>query len=148
MRTTDFMQIRDNLYAQRGFSVSDLDKFLFKTRMITFIKTKFNDQTNIEKYRVHANITEYHKISKLLFRRIIIKKFRICFMYKKLPIIFSIRMTTKNHYVCSSILLMKNTKQQDSKNPKQKKISQIMNDIKATWTKIATFRSKNCKISA
>ncbi len=46
--------------------------------MTTFIKTKFkksDDQTNIDKYRVLANITEYHIISKLIFLRIIIPKF-------------------------------------------------------------------------
>ena len=46
--------------------------------MTTFIKAKLkkaNDQTNIDKYRVAANITEYHIISKLIFLRIIIKKF-------------------------------------------------------------------------
>ena len=35
--------------------------------MTTFIKTKFKiseDQTNIDKYRLAANITEYHNISK------------------------------------------------------------------------------------
>ena len=35
------------------------------TRMTTFIKTKFkksDDQTNSDKYRVAANITEYHII--------------------------------------------------------------------------------------
>ena len=34
-----------------------------KTRMTTFIKTKFiisDEQTNIYKYRLAANITEYH----------------------------------------------------------------------------------------
>ena len=34
--------------------------------MKTFIKTKFkitDDQTNIDKYRLDANITEYHIIS-------------------------------------------------------------------------------------
>ena len=44
----------------------------------TFIKTKLkksDDQTNINKYRVTANITEYHNISKLIFLRIIIAKF-------------------------------------------------------------------------
>ena len=44
--------------------------------MITFIKTKFNEkdgQTNIDKHRVLANITEYHIISKLILQRIIIK---------------------------------------------------------------------------
>ena len=47
---------------------------LFLTRMTTFIKVKLektNDQANIDKYRVAANITEFH-ISKLIFLRIII----------------------------------------------------------------------------
>ena len=38
----------------------------YKTRMTTFIKTKFkisDVQTNIDKYRLAANITEYHIIS-------------------------------------------------------------------------------------
>ena len=42
---------------------------LLKTGMITFIKAKLrksDDQTNIDKYRVAANITEYHLISKLI----------------------------------------------------------------------------------
>ena len=46
--------------------------------MTTFIKTKFKksyDQTNIDKYRVAANITEYHIISQLIFLRIIIPNF-------------------------------------------------------------------------
>ena len=46
--------------------------------MTTFIKTKFkksDDQTDIDKYRVTANITEYHIISKLIFLSIIIAKF-------------------------------------------------------------------------
>ncbi len=46
--------------------------------MTTFIKTKFkksDDQMNIEKYRVAANITEYYIISKLIFLRLIIPKF-------------------------------------------------------------------------
>ena len=37
----------------------------FETRMTIFIKTKLkksDDQTNIDKYRVAANITEYHII--------------------------------------------------------------------------------------
>ena len=45
------------------------------TRMTTFIKTRFkksDDQTNIDEYRVAANITEYHIISKLFFHRTII----------------------------------------------------------------------------
>ena len=43
--------------------------------MKTFIKTKFNisdDQTNIDKYRLAANITEYHIILKLILQRIIL----------------------------------------------------------------------------
>ena len=46
--------------------------------MTTFIKTKFkisDDQTNIDKYRLDANITEYHIISKLILQRIIITNF-------------------------------------------------------------------------
>ncbi len=41
--------------------------------MKTFIKTKFKKsdyQTNIDKYRAAANITEYYIISKLTFLRI------------------------------------------------------------------------------
>ena len=40
-------------------------------RMTTFIKTKFkisDDQTNIDKYRLAANITEYHIILKLILQ--------------------------------------------------------------------------------
>ena len=36
--------------------------------------SKSDDQTNNDKYRVTANITEYHNISKLIFFRIIISK--------------------------------------------------------------------------
>ncbi len=36
---------------------------------------KQDNQTNIDKYRVPANITEYHIKSKLIFLRIIIPKF-------------------------------------------------------------------------
>ena len=48
--------------------------------MTTFIKTKFKiseDQTNIDKYRLAANIILYHIISKLILQRIIITLFRI-----------------------------------------------------------------------
>ena len=47
--------------------------------MTTFIKMKpkkSDDHTNINKYRVAANITEYHIISKLIFLRIIIEKIK------------------------------------------------------------------------
>ena len=43
--------------------------------MTTFITWKFNlsdGQTNNDKYRLAANITEYHIISKLILQRIII----------------------------------------------------------------------------
>ncbi len=42
--------------------------------MTTFVKTKFkksDDHTNVHKYRVAANITEYHIILKLIFLRIL-----------------------------------------------------------------------------
>ncbi len=45
--------------------------------MTTIIKTKFkilDDQTNIDKYRLAGNITEYHIISKFILQRIIITK--------------------------------------------------------------------------
>ena len=41
-----------------------------KIRMTKFVKTKFkksDDQMNIDKYGVAANITEYHSILKLIF---------------------------------------------------------------------------------
>ncbi len=47
-----------------------------KTRMTTFIKTKFkisDDQTSIDKYRLAGNITEYHIISKLILQRMFSK---------------------------------------------------------------------------
>ncbi len=47
-----------------------------KTRMTTFIKAKLkksDDQTNIDKYRVAENITEYHCKSILIILRIIIR---------------------------------------------------------------------------
>ena len=47
--------------------------------MTTFIKLKLkksDDQTNIDKYRVSSNITEYHIITKIeIFLRIIVPKF-------------------------------------------------------------------------
>ncbi len=48
-----------------------------KTRITTFIKTKFkisDDWTNIDKFILAANITEYHIISKLILQVIIITK--------------------------------------------------------------------------
>ncbi len=44
-----------------------LDFHIIKTRMKTVMKTKLkksDDLTNVNKYRVAANITEYHIISK------------------------------------------------------------------------------------
>ncbi len=46
--------------------------------MTTFIDAKIkklDDQTNIDKYRVAADITEFHIISKLILQRIIITHF-------------------------------------------------------------------------
>ncbi len=46
--------------------------------MTQFIKTKLkksDDQTNIDRYRVDTNITEYKIILRLIFIRIIIPKF-------------------------------------------------------------------------
>ncbi len=48
------------------------------TRMTILLKMKSkksDDQTNIDKYRLAAKITEYHIISKLFLQRIIILKF-------------------------------------------------------------------------
>ena len=49
-----------------------------KTKITTFIKTKLkisDDQTNIDKYRLAANITEYNIKSKLILQRIFITNF-------------------------------------------------------------------------
>ena len=54
--------------------------------MTTFIKTKFDisdDQTNIDKYRLAANITEYHIISKLILQRILITIFVVQYVIVK-----------------------------------------------------------------
>ena len=45
------------------------------TTLITAKLKKTDDQTNIDKYRVAANITEYYIISKSIILRIIIPKF-------------------------------------------------------------------------
>ncbi len=48
-----------------------------ETGMTTFIKVKFeksDDQTNIDKYKLAANITDYHIILELIFGKIIIQK--------------------------------------------------------------------------
>ena len=61
--------------------------------MTTFIKTKFkksDDQTNIDKYKVATNITEYHIRSKLIFLRIIIPKFM------KIRQLFNVKNLCKN----------------------------------------------------
>ena len=49
-----------------------------KNKNDNIIKTRFkisDDQTNIDKYRLAANITEYHIILKLILQRIIITNF-------------------------------------------------------------------------
>ena len=64
------------------------------TRMTTFIETKFKksyDQTNIDNYKVAANIIEYHIISKLIYLRLIIPKFM-----KKMRLFISCRNVCKN----------------------------------------------------
>ena len=61
-------------YLERS-TLTITNSILYKTRMTTFIKSKFkisDDQTNIDKYRLVANITEYHIISKLILQRITI----------------------------------------------------------------------------
>ena len=63
-----------------SISSNFLSLFLKKTRRSTLIKTKFkisDDQTNIDKYRLAANITVYHILSKLILQRIIITLFGI-----------------------------------------------------------------------
>ena len=63
--------------------------------MTTLIKTKLkksDDQTNMDKYRVAANITKYHVISKSIFLRIIITNFI------KLRQLFHLKMSTKNMF--------------------------------------------------
>ena len=48
----------------------DYSNNTYITRMTTFIITKFkisDEPTNIDKYRLAANITEYHIISKLIY---------------------------------------------------------------------------------
>ena len=62
--------------------------------MTTFIKTKFkksDDQANIDKYRVAANVKEYHIMSKLIFLGIIIPKFM------KIRQLFHVKMYVKYH---------------------------------------------------
>ncbi len=47
-----------------------MTKEIGETRMTIFMKTKFkksHNQTNIDKYRLAANITEYSIISQLTF---------------------------------------------------------------------------------
>ena len=61
--------------------------------MTTFIKTKFkisDDQTNIDKYRVAANITDYHILSKKIFLRIIIA------IFMNITQLFHIKNVSKN----------------------------------------------------
>ena len=74
--------------------------------MTTFIKAKLiqsDDKMNIGEYRVAANITEYHIISKLIFLIMIIPKF---IMIRQL---FHVKMYVKNQHVyigCTDFLVM------------------------------------------
>ena len=64
--------------------------------MTTFIKTKFkisDDQTNIDKYRLAASITEYHIKSNIILQRIIIPKFM---MMRQLFHVKNFQMKEKN----------------------------------------------------
>ncbi len=66
------------IYNTRKIGLKAILLILNITRMTTFIKTKFkisDDQTNIDKYRLAANNTVYHIISKLILQRIIITNF-------------------------------------------------------------------------
>ena len=66
--------------------------------MTTFLEAKLKksaDQTSIDKYRVAANITECHIVSKLFFLRIIIPKF----MIRQLFHVTSVCRIAKNQYV-------------------------------------------------
>ena len=49
----------------------DMSILSIKTRMTTFTKRSSRNQTNIDKYRVAAHITEYQITSKLIFLTII-----------------------------------------------------------------------------
>ncbi len=50
-------------------------KMIRMTKSIQTKLKKFNNQTNIDKYRVAANISEYHSKSKLILLRITITNF-------------------------------------------------------------------------
>ncbi len=61
--------------------------------MTTFIKTKFkisDDKTNIDKYRLAANITEYHIISKLILQRIMIHFYKLLWFRDSFEVNFNI----------------------------------------------------------
>ena len=67
-------------------------------RITKIIEAKFkisDDHTNIDKYRVAANIIEYHIISKLIFLRIIIPKFM---MIRQLFQIMYVKMSKINMF--------------------------------------------------
>ena len=81
--------------------------------MTTFLKVKLkelDDQTNIVKYRLAANITYYHIISTLIFQRIIIPKFmmiRQLFHVKMYVIMSKINMSImRNHFLVTIIQLL------------------------------------------
>ncbi len=57
---------------------------------------KSDDQTNIDKYRVASNITEYYVISKLIFLRFIIPKFM---MISQLYHVKNVFKNVKNQHV-------------------------------------------------
>ena len=66
----DMPNCSGNQYFREYDNYIDSNDFI-KKRMTTFIKTKFkisDDQMKFEKYRLAANITEYHCISKLILQ--------------------------------------------------------------------------------
>ncbi len=74
------------------------------TRMTTFIKAKlkkWDDQTNIDKCRVAANVTEYLIISKLIFLRLIILKF---IMIRQLFYVKNVCKNVTNQHVYMDVL--------------------------------------------
>ncbi len=76
------MESPSNFHAKGKVFSKSVDKqgnWFLMVQMSTFIKkTKFKiteDQTNIDKYKLAANITEYHIMSILIIQQIIITNF-------------------------------------------------------------------------
>ena len=68
--------LNKSLFLRSTSHMSPISPYLNKNDNI--LRTKLNisdDQTNIDRYRLAANITGYHIISKLILQRIIITNF-------------------------------------------------------------------------